>query len=98
MVVAVDESGSLSDADVERERDATERIAAGAISSGSRLNVLGFASADDQGRRPVDEVCPTTRLDPVARDRVGDCVRKPARRARAPAPTSRPSSSRRSTG
>ncbi|MEU1375047.1 vWA domain-containing protein [Streptomyces triculaminicus] len=80
MVVAVDESGSLSDADVERERDATERIAAGETSSRSRLTVLGFASADDQGQRPVDEVCPTTGLDPVARDRVGDCVRKIARR------------------
>ncbi|MCA6094447.1 VWA domain-containing protein [Streptomyces sp. SCA3-4] len=80
MVVAVDESNSLGDADVERERDAAQRIAAGEISDRSRVTVLGFASADDATQHPVDEVCPTTTLDPVARNRLGDCVRKLARR------------------
>ncbi|WP_330347541.1 vWA domain-containing protein [Streptomyces sp. NBC_00582] len=80
LAVAVDESGSLRASDVERERDAAGRIAVGEISEKSRLTVLGFASADNDEQSPVDEVCPTTELDPVAREKAGECIDRLARR------------------
>ncbi|MFD8236444.1 VWA domain-containing protein [Streptomyces sp. NPDC059696] len=80
LAVAVDESSSLSAADVERERDAAGRIAVGEISPASRMTVLGFASADNDDQSPVDEVCPTTALDAVAREKMDDCLRRLARR------------------
>ncbi|MEU3281404.1 VWA domain-containing protein [Streptomyces antibioticus] len=80
LAVAVDESRSLSTADVERERDAAGRIAVGEISPASRMTVLGFASADDDDQSPVDEVCPTTVLDAVAREKMDGCIGRLARR------------------
>ncbi|NEC92464.1 vWA domain-containing protein [Streptomyces sp. SID12501] len=80
LAVAVDESNSLSAADVERERDAAGRIAVGEISPASRMTVLGFASADNVDQSPVDEVCPTTALDAVAREKMDGCIGRLARR------------------
>ncbi|MFF8633120.1 VWA domain-containing protein [Streptomyces pilosus] len=80
LAIAVDQSGSLRASDVERERDAAGRIAVGEISAASRLTVLGFASADNDEQSPVDEVCPTTELDPVAREKTGECIGRLARR------------------
>ncbi|MGW2613427.1 vWA domain-containing protein [Streptomyces sp. NPDC001500] len=80
LAVAVDESSSLSTADVERERDAAGRIAVGEISPTSRMTVLGFASADNDDQSPVDEVCPTTALDAVAREKMDGCIGRLARR------------------
>ncbi|MEV0244047.1 vWA domain-containing protein [Streptomyces sp. NPDC050674] len=80
LAVAVDESNSLSAADVERERDAAGRIAVGEISPASRMTVLGFASADNDNQSPVDEVCPTTALDAVAREKMDGCIGRLARR------------------
>ncbi|MDQ1035665.1 hypothetical protein QFZ75_002081 [Streptomyces sp. V3I8] len=74
LAIAVDESGSLRPSDVERERDAAGRIAVGEISAASRITVLGFASADNDEQSPVDEVCPTTELDAVAREKTGECI------------------------
>jgi von Willebrand factor type A domain len=74
LAVAVDESASLKKQDVEREQDAARRIVAGEISARSRVTVLGFASADSDAQSPVDEVCPTTTLDPVAREKLGGCI------------------------
>ncbi|MGW0944649.1 choice-of-anchor X domain-containing protein [Streptomyces sp. NPDC002623] len=82
LAVAVDESNSLSADDVERERDAAQRIALGEISSGSRLTVLGFASADNDAQQAVDEVCPTTALTEVAREKIAACVGKLDRRGK----------------
>lgn len=82
MAIAVDESGSLHDTDVLREQDAAQRIAVGEISARSQLTVLGFASADNRQQAPVDEVCPTTTLDPVAREKIGDCIGKLAKRGK----------------
>ncbi|MEU5637131.1 vWA domain-containing protein [Streptomyces rishiriensis] len=82
LAVAVDESSSLGAEDVKRERDAAQRIALGEISTGSRLTVLGFASADSDEQQAVDEVCPTTTLNEVAREKLGDCVGKLDRRGR----------------
>ncbi|MER5949001.1 VWA domain-containing protein [Streptomyces sp. NPDC001904] len=81
LAVAVDESNSLSTTDVERERDAAGRIAVGEISPASRMTVLGFASADNDDQSPVDEVCPTTELDAVAREKMDGCIGRLARRS-----------------
>ncbi|MEU1516577.1 vWA domain-containing protein [Streptomyces sp. NPDC005811] len=80
LAVAVDESSSLSGPDVERERDAAQRIALSEISPASRLTVFGFASADDDAQRAVDEVCPTTTMSEVAREKLGTCIGRLDRR------------------
>ncbi|WP_354642962.1 VWA domain-containing protein [Kitasatospora camelliae] len=72
--VAVDESGSLQPADLERERAAAVRIALGEVHHASTVGILGFASADQPGQHPVDEVCPPTVLDAVGRERIGACA------------------------
>ncbi|MFI7292396.1 VWA domain-containing protein [Streptomyces sp. NPDC050121] len=82
LAVAVDESNSLSADDVDRERDAAQRIALAEISPRSRLTVLGFASADNDEQQAVDEVCPPTALNAVAREKIGDCVGKLDRRGK----------------
>ncbi|MEU1423009.1 VWA domain-containing protein [Kitasatospora sp. NPDC005751] len=74
--VAVDESGSLKPADLERERAAALRIALGEVHPASTVGVFGFASADNAGQHPVDEVCPPTVLDAAGRDRIGTCIAK----------------------
>jgi hypothetical protein len=80
LAIAVDESGSLGAADVERERDAADRIAVSEVNARSRITVLGFASATRRGQTPVDEVCPTTALSPVAKERMGSCIGRLAKR------------------
>ncbi|BAJ32789.1 MULTISPECIES: hypothetical protein [Kitasatospora] len=70
--VAVDESGSLDPADLERERTAALRIALGEVHHASTVGIFGFASGKALG--PVDEVCPPTPLDAVGRDRIGSCA------------------------
>ncbi|MGW6912658.1 VWA domain-containing protein [Kitasatospora sp. NPDC054939] len=72
--VAVDESGSLEPADLERERAAAVRIALGELHPASTVGIFGFASADRPGQHPVDEVCPPTVLDAAGRDRIGVCA------------------------
>ncbi|MFD8750216.1 VWA domain-containing protein [Kitasatospora sp. NPDC059577] len=72
--VAVDESGSLKPEDLERERAAAVRIALGEVHHASTVGIFGFASADQPGQHPVDEVCPPTALDAAGRDRIGVCV------------------------
>ncbi|MFD9716569.1 VWA domain-containing protein [Streptomyces sp. NPDC059076] len=74
--IVVDVSGSLAQEDVERERDAAERIVVGEMSDLSRMTVLGFASADNDRQSPVDEVCPATTLSGVAREKLSDCIGK----------------------
>ncbi|MCM2388840.1 VWA domain-containing protein [Streptomyces albipurpureus] len=78
--IVVDASGSLSQQDVERERDAAERIVVGEISDRSRMTVLGFASADNDRQSPVDEVCPAATLSGVAREKLSDCIGQLKRR------------------
>ncbi|MFC1402449.1 MULTISPECIES: vWA domain-containing protein [Streptacidiphilus] len=74
--IAVDESGSISAADMAAERDAATRIALGDISSTSQVSVFGFASADNASERPVDTDCTPTQLDAAGRDRIGSCSAK----------------------
>jgi hypothetical protein len=75
VAIAVDESHSLSPADVQHERNAAALIALGEISPGSTVTVFGFGSADRPGQTAIDEVCPTTPLDTAAnRESLGRCV------------------------
>ncbi|WNM31553.1 vWA domain-containing protein [Streptomyces sp. Li-HN-5-11] len=75
-VVLVDESGSLSTADVAAERAAASVLALGEVSDRSRVAVVGFGSVTRQGQAPVDTVCPMTRLDAAGREQLSSCVSK----------------------
>jgi hypothetical protein len=75
VVVLVDESGSLSDADVARERDAARTIAFSVLAPGSNLSVVGFGSSNGQGQSAVDVVCPPTVLSAAQdRDALANCI------------------------
>ncbi|GAA2815941.1 vWA domain-containing protein [Crossiella cryophila] len=82
IVVLVDESGSLSEEDIARERDAVRVIVQGEPSPKSTVSVIGFASADASGQSPIDPVCPPTTVDtPQKHQALADCVGKLRRRA-----------------
>jgi hypothetical protein len=83
IVILVDESGSISDADIERERDAASLIAQAEFSPSSTISVIGFASANDTGQSAVDAVCPPITVS-TAQDQqaLADCVRKLRKRAK----------------
>ncbi len=80
IVIAVDQSGSLSEEDVVREREAAALIAQSEFSRESTVTVFGFGS-DEGGVGPTDEVCPPTVVSgEVERQRLSDCVQRLARR------------------
>lgn len=79
-VVLVDESGSLSKADVAAERAAAAVLALGEVSERSRVAVVGFGSATGSGPGPVETVCPPTRADAAGRERLSSCVSRLHRR------------------
>ncbi|MFI5932219.1 vWA domain-containing protein [Actinoplanes sp. NPDC051494] len=75
VVVLVDESGSLSDTDVVKEREAARTIAFSVLAPGSVVSVVGFGSSDRSGQSAVDVACSPTVLDsPQARDALAECV------------------------
>ncbi|PRX98563.1 VWA domain-containing protein [Allonocardiopsis opalescens] len=83
VVVAVDESGSLSEADVAEEIEATSTIVQSVLAEGSRVTVLGFGSDNGEpGQEAVTEVCPPTEVaaGPEPAQRLADCVRELHRR------------------
>ncbi|MFE0677790.1 vWA domain-containing protein [Streptomyces sp. NPDC058867] len=73
-VVAVDQSGSLREGEIDREREAVNAIAMGEPSNDSTMEVLGFASAEKVGQTAVDKVCPTRPLDTVGREKIAECA------------------------
>ncbi|MFI6497916.1 vWA domain-containing protein [Nonomuraea typhae] len=77
MVVAVDESGSLSAAAVSREIEATSTIAQSVLNPNSRVTVIGFGSNNGRpGQNAVDEVCrPTVADGAVNLQYLSDCVK-----------------------
>src|SRR5690349_24579969 len=82
VVVLVDESGSLSDTDVVKEKEAARTIAFSVLAPQSQVSVIGFGSADGAGQSPVDVVCkPTVLDDQQSRDTLGKCVESLHRRA-----------------
>ncbi|MGH3814485.1 MAG: VWA domain-containing protein [Pseudonocardiaceae bacterium] len=77
IVVLVDESGSLSEADVAREKEAARSIALSALSPASTIAVVGFGSSEADGQSAVDVVCPPTVLDTAQNlDAVTVCINK----------------------
>jgi hypothetical protein len=82
VVVLVDESGSLSDTDVVKEKEAARTIAFSVLAPESQVAVIGFGSADGPGQSPVDVVCkPAVLDDQQSRDALGKCVEALHRRA-----------------
>ena len=75
IVILVDESGSISPADMVKEQEAAGIIAQAEFSKQSTVAVVGFAS--DNGRQsPVDVVCPPIVVAGAAeRDHLSECVR-----------------------
>ncbi|MFE6333528.1 vWA domain-containing protein [Streptomyces sp. NPDC057798] len=73
-VVAVDQSGSLKEGEIDREREAVNAIAMGEPSNDSTMEVLGFASAEEKGQTAVDKVCPSRALDTVGREKIAECA------------------------
>jgi hypothetical protein len=83
VVVLVDESGSLSDADVVKEKEAVRTIAFSVLAPQSQVSVVGFGSANASGQSAVDVVCkPTVLDDQQSRDSLGKCVDALHRRAK----------------
>ncbi|MFI6577951.1 VWA domain-containing protein [Nocardiopsis sp. NPDC050513] len=77
VVVLVDESGSLSDADVEEETQAASTIAQSINNPGSRVTVVGFGSDIEGGStlRAARDVCRPTVVDEgTGRQYLADCV------------------------
>ncbi|MFD0478503.1 vWA domain-containing protein [Nonomuraea thailandensis] len=77
VVILVDESGSLKDQDVTRERAAAQLIALSELSEQSQVAVVGFGSSNGPGQSAVDIVCPLTGVQ-TAQDResLSRCVEK----------------------
>ncbi|MET9225522.1 vWA domain-containing protein [Lentzea sp. NPDC003310] len=77
VVVLVDESGSIAEQDLEREKEAARTIAFSVLAPGSVVSVAGFGSADREGQSAVDAVCPPTKLDSAQqRDVLANCIGK----------------------
>ncbi|WP_345571704.1 vWA domain-containing protein [Nonomuraea rosea] len=81
VVILVDESGSLTEPDVARERAASQLIALSELSPQSQVAVVGFGSSNGPGQSAVDIVCPLTGVE-TAQDResLSRCVDKLHRR------------------
>lgn len=83
IVILVDESGSISPADMAREQEAASIIAQADLSARSTVSVVGFAS-DNGARSPVDIACPPLVISGAAeRDRLSRCVGDLRKRTRA---------------
>ena len=81
VVVLVDESGSLSDADVVREQEAAQTIAFSVLAPDSVVSVVGFGSSNGPGQSAVDVVCqPTVLSQAQDRDSLATCTGKLHRR------------------
>ncbi|MGX7825416.1 VWA domain-containing protein [Actinokineospora sp. 24-640] len=81
IVILVDESGSISEQDMVRERSAAEVIAKSELSGESTIAVVGFAS-DNGAASPVDVVCRPTKVAGAAeRDQLTKCIGNLRKRA-----------------
>jgi hypothetical protein len=74
--VLVDESGSITPTDLQREREAADLIALGEFSPASTIAVTGFGSDNGlPGQTPVDTVCPPTTVSGAQqRQALTDCI------------------------
>ncbi|WP_165960878.1 vWA domain-containing protein [Actinocrispum wychmicini] len=75
IVILVDESGSISNADLVREREAAATIALGEYAPRSTISVVGFGSSDGPGQSAVDVVCPPVTVTTAEdQQRLADCT------------------------
>ncbi|MFW6641198.1 vWA domain-containing protein [Nocardiopsis algeriensis] len=76
IVVLVDESGSLSESDMEEEAKAASTIAQSVLEPGSRVTVVGFGSNNgESGQVAAREVCSPTLTDSEeGRQYLSDCT------------------------
>ncbi|GAA4232679.1 hypothetical protein GCM10022254_33220 [Actinomadura meridiana] len=75
--ILVDESGSLTEADVREEIKAATTIAFSGLNSRSRVSIYGFGSQNKTGQNAITAACPPLVLDSsVKADAIGACVRK----------------------
>lgn len=81
-IVLVDESGSLSEADVDRERQAAALLPLSDLSTASEFAIWGFGSSNAPGQNAVHPYCELTRTDSEdARQALGNCARAVHRRS-----------------
>jgi hypothetical protein len=83
IVIAADESASISPNDMILEQTAARLLALGEFSPTSRIGVLGFGGPNSHynvvtnPQPPVDPVCPMTQVDTAAnRQGLSDCIGK----------------------
>jgi hypothetical protein len=78
IVIAVDESGSITLPEMEQERQAARLIALGELDPGSKVAVIGFAgldAADHDNQQAFDQICPLTEVNTSAsRQALSDCI------------------------
>ncbi|QKV79931.1 vWA domain-containing protein [Amycolatopsis sp. Hca4] len=84
LVILVDESGSISPDDLDREREAAAMIGLGEFAPGSSVSVVGFGSDNTGSQLPVDAVCEAVTVK-TAQDQqsLADCVAKLRKRNKA---------------
>jgi hypothetical protein len=84
LVVLVDESGSLGEADVVAERDGAALIGQSEVATGSQVTVIGFGGRNGRpGQSPVSVVCrPTTVAQPTDQEYLATCVKGVHRRTK----------------
>src|ERR1700683_2451391 len=83
ILIAVDESGSITPAEMTLEQTAARLIALGEFAPRSKVGVLGFGGPDElynatsNPQPPVDQVCPMTEIGtPADRQSLSDCIGK----------------------
>jgi hypothetical protein len=83
VLIAVDESASITPAEITLERTAARLIALGEFAPTSKIGILGFGGPNEHyntttnPQPPVDPVCPMTEVDsPTNRQALSDCIGK----------------------
>lgn len=80
-IVLVDESGSLTEAEVERERQAVSLLAQSDLSAASEFGVYGFGSSNAAGQNAVQPYCELTSVNSAeAREALAGCAASVHRR------------------
>jgi hypothetical protein len=75
IVIAVDESASITPAEMTLEQTAARLIALGEFAPTSRVGVLGFGGITNSSQSAVDPVCQMTEVNtPANRQALSDCI------------------------
>ncbi|CAI7977795.1 von Willebrand factor type A [Frankia sp. Hr75.2] len=80
-VILVDESGSLDDDAVRREKEAAQLLAFSSLTPDSEIAVVGFGSSNGEaGQHAVEVYCPLTKAEPAKQQFFVDCIDRLHRR------------------